>query len=71
MSTPAGSVSELVLRLVVFVASQLRDHGLAVSSSEAIDAARGLALIDLTSQMQVRSALRTTLAKDAAAAAVL
>ena len=71
MSTPAGSVSELVLRLVVFVANQLRDHGLAVSSSEAIDAARGLALIDLTSQMQVRSALRTTLAKDAAAAAVL
>src|SRR6516225_4875897 len=71
MSTAAGSVSELVLRLVVFVVSHLRDRGLAVSSSEAIDAARGLALIDLTSQMQVRSALRTTLAKDAAAAAVL
>ena len=70
MSTPAGSVSELVLRLVVFAASHLRDRGLAVSSSEAIDAARGLALIDLTSQVQVRSALRTTLAKDAAAAAL-
>ena len=70
MSTAAGSVSELVLRLVVFVVSQLRDRGLAVSSSEAIDAARGLALIDLTSQVQVRSALRTTLAKDAAAAAL-
>src|SRR6516225_7111013 len=71
MSTAAGSVSELVLRLVVFVVSHLRDRGLAVSSSEAIDAARGLAQIDLTSQVQVRSALRTTLAKDAAAAAAL
>jgi uncharacterized protein len=71
VSTPAGSVSQLVLRLVVFAASHLRDRGLAVSSSEAIDAARGLALIDLTSQVQVRSVLRTTLAKDAAAAAAL
>ncbi len=71
MSTPAGSVGELVLRLVVFVTDHLRDRGLAVSSSEAIDAARGLALVDLTSQAQVRSALRATLAKDAAAAAAL
>src|SRR6516225_134582 len=71
VSTPAGSVGELVLRLVVFVTGHLRDRGLAVSSSEAIDAARGLALVDLTSQAQVRSALRTTLAKDAAAAAAL
>src|SRR5260370_21679405 len=69
--TPAGSVGELVLRLVVFVTDHLRDRGLAVSSSEAIDAARGLALVDLTSQAQVRSALRATLAKDAAAAAAL
>jgi uncharacterized protein with von Willebrand factor type A (vWA) domain len=71
VSTPAGSVTELALRLVVFAASHLRGRGLAVSSSEAIDAARGLALIDLTSRTQVRSALRATLAKDAAAAAAL
>jgi uncharacterized protein with von Willebrand factor type A (vWA) domain len=71
VSTPARSVGELVLRLVVFVTDHLRDRGLAVSSSEAIDAARGLALVDLTSQAQVRSALRATLAKDAAAAAAL
>jgi uncharacterized protein len=71
VSTPAGSVTELALRLAVFAAGHLRDRGLAVSTSEAIDAARGLALIDLTSRTQVRSALRATLAKDAAAAAAL
>jgi uncharacterized protein with von Willebrand factor type A (vWA) domain len=71
VSTPADSVSDLMLRLVVFVAGHLRARGFAVSSSEAIDAARGLALVNLASQSQVRSALRATLAKDAAAAAAL
>jgi uncharacterized protein with von Willebrand factor type A (vWA) domain len=71
VSTPAVPVSELVLRLIVLAVGHLRDRGLAVSSSEAIDAARGLTLVDLTSHVQVGAALRATLAKDAAAAAAL
>lgn len=66
-----GPVSELVVRLVVGAAGYLRARGFAVSSAEAIDAARGLALVNLTARSEVRAVLRATLAKDPAAAAAL
>jgi uncharacterized protein len=60
-----------MVRVVVHAVGHLRARGFAVSSAEAIDAARGLALVNVTAQAQVRAVLRTTLAKDPAAAAVL
>lgn len=64
-------VGGLVVQLVVYAAGHLRARGFAVSSAEAIDAARGLALVSLTAQAEVRAVLRATLAKDPAAAGAL
>ena len=70
MSTPtpiaeAPSLSDVGPLLVVALVSRLRTGGVAVSTSEVLDAMASLLLSDLTSRSRVRAALRATLVKDA------
>jgi uncharacterized protein with von Willebrand factor type A (vWA) domain len=64
-------VARAVTALVVSIAAGLRRAGLAVSSSETIDAARALTHVDLGRRSEVRAALSSSLVKDDAHVATL
>lgn len=58
-------LGEIAPSAVVRLARRLRQGGLAVSTSETLDAVRALGAIDVTRRREVREALKLTLVKDA------
>lgn len=64
MSTRATDLADVVPELVVALVARLRNGGVPVSTSEALDAVAALRHVDLARRSHMRSVLRATLVKD-------